>query len=172
MTSKRIMNLDVAQKQKVSAWIAEGLKLSEIQKRLNSEFGLNVTYMEVRFLVDDLKLVPKDPIPPKVEKPLPTPAVAAENPPAASPPMSGAGGPALPPPAGTGKASVSVDTVARPGALVSGSVLFGDGQTAAWYLDQMGRLGIAPKQPGYKPSAADLEVFQQSLEAELSKLGF
>ena len=41
-----------------------------------------------------------------------------------------------------------------------------------WYLDQMGRLGLGPKQPGYKPSAADLQTFQQSLEAELSKIGF
>jgi len=162
------MKLDDAQNKKVSAWIAEGLKLSEIQKRLGAECGLNLTYMEVRLLVDDLKLIPKDPPPSKVEKPL-------------SPPLPGAGAlstsdkgddvpsPALP--GGTGKVSVTVDTVARPGAVVSGNVTFSDGQSAMWYLDQMGRLGFGPKQQGYKPSAADLQSFQQALDAELSKMG-
>ena len=64
------MNLDEAQRQKVAAWIADGAKLSEIQTRLMSEFGLKLTYMEVRFLVDDLKLTPKDPEPPKAVAPV------------------------------------------------------------------------------------------------------
>jgi transposase len=57
------MNLDDTQKQTVRAWIEDGQKLAEIQKRLGSQFGLQLTYMEVRLLVDDLKLVPKDPEP-------------------------------------------------------------------------------------------------------------
>ena len=61
------MNLDEAQKQHGAGWIREGLKLSDIQKRLESELGVKLTYMEVRFLVDDLKLVPKD-IEPATEK--------------------------------------------------------------------------------------------------------
>jgi hypothetical protein len=51
------MNLDDTQKKKVTAWINEGLKLADIQKRLGTDFGLNVTYMEVRMLVDDLKVM-------------------------------------------------------------------------------------------------------------------
>ena len=166
------MNLDDAQKKAVASWIAEGQKLSDIQKRLAAEFGLNLTYMEVRFLVDDLKLVPKDP--PKVEKPV---ALAGNDPAAAaaaseeeslldSEEEKPAG------PVGTGKVSLTVDTVARPSTLVSGTVTFSDGQSGIWYLDQMGRLGVGPKQQGYKPSAADLQAFQQALETELSKLGF
>ena len=62
------MNLDEAQRQQVAKWISEGAKLSEIQKRL-LELGVKLTYMEVRFLVDDLKLTPKDPEPPKVVAP-------------------------------------------------------------------------------------------------------
>ena len=165
------MKLDDAQNKKVSAWIAEGLKLAEIQKRLGAECGLNLTYMEVRMLVDDLKLMPKDPPPPKVDKPLPTPPPAAGG----ALPVADQGhaeadaSPA--PPGGTGKVSITVDTLARPGTLVSGSVVFSDGQPAIWYLDQAGRLGLGPKQQGYKPSAADLQSFQQTLEVELSKLG-
>jgi hypothetical protein len=165
------MNLDESQKKQVSAWIADGMKLAEIQKRLVSEFGVNLTYMEVRFLVDDLKLVPKDPAPPKAPV---VPPAEPTLPATATPPTPATAGGLIgqePPATAGGSVSVNVDAVTRPGALVSGSVLFSDGQTAAWYLDQMGRLGIAPKQQGYKPSAADLESFQRGLETELSKLG-
>ena len=41
---------------------------------------------------------------------------------------------------------------------------------AAWHLDQAGRLGLAPKQPGYRPSAADLQQFQAALEQQQSTL--
>ena len=58
------MNLDDTQKRTVAKWIEAGEKLADIQKRIDAEFGLRLTYMEVRFLVDDLKLMPKDPTPP------------------------------------------------------------------------------------------------------------
>lgn len=156
------MNLDEKQRAKVAAWIADGLKLSEIQTRLAAEFGLRLTYMDVRLLVDDLKLTPKDPEPPKPAQPVGVqtqPAVA----PAAKPaePTKPAGG-----------VSVTVDELTKPGAVVSGKVTFSDGQQATWYLDQMGRLGVAPKQQGYKPSAADVQQFQIALENEMAKLGF
>ncbi len=161
------MNLDESQKKTVSAWITDGLKLADIQKRMGTELGVNLTYMEVRMLVDDLKLMPKDPVPPKVEKPVPPPeAPSAEEKP------TGADDPNVPAPlAGSGSVSLTVDSLARPGTLISGNVQFSDGQSAAWYMDQMGRLGLAPKQQGYKPSPADLQSFQQGLEVELSKLG-
>lgn len=164
------MNLDQSAKQKVSAWIAEGMKLAEIQKRLAAELDANLTYMEVRFLVDDLKLTPKDPV---AATPVTLPAAAPAPSPAPAP--SGLSTtPLLPEDAANlgGNVSVSVDAVTRPGAMVSGNVTFSDGQAAAWYLDQMGRLGVVPKTQGYKPSPVDVEAFQRGLEAELSKLGF
>src|ERR1017187_5619899 len=154
------MNLDEAQRKKVATWIADGAKLSEIQTRLASELGLKFTYMEVRLLVDDLKLTPKDPEPPKVA----VPAVEAAKPvvekAATAPAAKAAGG-----------VSVTVDQLARPGAGVSGKVTFSDGQSADWYLDQTGRLGVVPKQPGYKPSAADVQQFQVTLQSELARMG-
>jgi hypothetical protein len=146
------MNLDEAQRKKVAAWIEEGLKLSDIQKRLEIDLGLRLTYLEVRLLVDDLKLKPKDPPPPL--KPAPKPEDAL-----------------LPPPAAPGKVSVTVDQLARPGALVSGKVKFSDGKTAEWVLDQAGRLGLVPSDKGYKPPAADVQEFQIALQQELQKLG-
>jgi hypothetical protein len=152
------MNLDEKQRQAVTAWITDGLKLSEIQKRLETDFGLRVTYLEVRLIVDDLKLKPKDPPPPP-----PKPAtLAAPEPPADLP----AGLP------GSGGVSVTVDQLTRPGALVSGKAKFTDGKTAEWFLDQSGRLGLAPAEKGYKPPAADLQEFQIALQNELQKIGY
>jgi len=164
------MQLDEAQRKKVAAWVAEGLKLSEIQNRLGSELGLRMTYMEVRMLVDDLKLVPKDVEPPKAASPLVNAGAPATPSPAGRP---GAKEPAPPPPASVpGGVSVSVDQLARPGAMVSGKVTFSDGNRAEWYFDQTGRLSLATQQPGYRPPAEDLQEFQAALDAELSKLGF
>ncbi|MCW5552800.1 MAG: hypothetical protein KIS67_11655 [Verrucomicrobiae bacterium] len=166
------MNLDLTQRQTVTAWVAEGLKLSDIQTRLAAELGLRLTYMEVRLLVDDLKLTLKDPDPPKPPATIgsPSDAAAKPNPPEATAGMPAAE-PALPAP-GTGRVAVTVDHLARPGALVSGKVTFSDGNQAEWYLDQTGRLGVIPKQPGYKPSAGDVQQFQVALQTELARMGF
>jgi hypothetical protein len=163
------MNLTEEQRQRVAAWIAQGAKLGEIQSRLAEEFGVKLTYMETRFLVDDLKLVPKDPEPPKPADP----PAAAQPPLTAKPVPAGAvEGDEAPLPPGGGKISVTVDQITRPGAIVSGKVTFSDGQNADWYLDQMGRLGVVPKQPGYKPSQADVQDFQMALQQEMAKLGY
>ncbi|HXC37109.1 MAG TPA: hypothetical protein VNV43_14620 [Candidatus Acidoferrales bacterium] len=154
------MNLSEEQRQRVTTWISAGAKLSDVQNRLNHEFGLKLTYMETRFLVDDLKLTPKDPEPPKSEKP-PIPEVKKPDEEKKSPPE------AVKP----GEVSVNVDQIARPGAVVSGKVTFSDGQKAEWYLDQTGRLGVIPGQQGYKPSAADVQEFQMSLQEHLQRMG-
>lgn len=154
------MNLTEEQRQQVKAWIGAGAKLAEVQNRLNQDFGIRLTYMETRFLVDDLKLTPKDPDPPKADK---TPEIEAkktveEKAPADTAPKAG-------------KVSVGVDQIARPGAIVSGKVTFSDGQKADWYLDQTGRLGVIPEKQGYKPPAADVQEFQIALQEQLQQMG-
>ncbi len=163
------MTLNDAQRQQIAAWIAAGAKLSDIQNRLDKEFGLRLTYMDVRLLVDDLKLTPKDAEPAK-------PAAAIGAAPGKAPPPADteADTELLPPepPPGAGGVSVVVDKIARPGAIVSGKVSFSDGQKADWYLDQTGRLGVVPQQQGYKPSPLDVQDFQLALQDELAKMGF
>jgi hypothetical protein len=165
------MNLTEEQRRQVAVWISQGAKLGEIQDRLAAEFGLKLTYMDTRFLVDDLKLVPKDPERPKVVElagavktpptPPTTPLAPAEAAPLEDAPLPGGG-----------RVAVTVDQITRPGSIVSGKVTFSDGQIADWYLDQMGRLGVVPKQQGYKPSAADVQDFQIALQQEVAKLGY
>lgn len=160
------MTLDENQKQQVAQWVEEGLKLSEIQSRLASELGIKLTYMEVRFLVDDLHLTPKDSEPPRSQE------ESRATPEAAMPPKQ-SGALAGETDKGRSKSgvSVSVDALMKPGALASGKVTFSDGNTAEWYLDQMGRLGLVPKTEGYRPSAADLQEFQVALEREITRAG-
>ena len=109
-----LMSLDDTQRKKVAGWIADGMKLSEIQNHLASELGVRMTYMDVRFLVDDLKLTPKDIEPPKPIVPVMPPATAPQPAPAANPLAENTAAPS----GGTGSVAVSVDQLARPGAVV------------------------------------------------------
>jgi uncharacterized membrane protein len=145
---------------KVSAWVAEGATLSQIQERLSSQFEISMTYMDVRFLVDDLNLalVEKEE-PKKPEEP------AAE----AAPAEAAAPTPAAP---GAGVVTVEVDTIAQPHAMVSGNVTFSDGEKADWYIDHQGRPGMAARTPGYRPTPQDITDFQVKLDAALRQAGY
>ena len=164
------MNLDEGQKRKVTEWIEQGLKLSEIQAKLGSELGVSMTYMDVRLLIDDLKLRPKDPAP--IARTVVNPASPLQAPGAPATLPGSAAALASEPKAAAEGVSVTVDSVARPGALVSGNVTFTDGKSAQWYLDQTGRLGLVAKDQGYRPSQEDVAEFQAQLQQELAKLGF
>ena len=54
------MSLTPEQAAAVSSWVAAGDNLSAIQKKLREQFSVALTYMDVRFLVDDLNLQLKD----------------------------------------------------------------------------------------------------------------
>ncbi|MDR2512646.1 MAG: hypothetical protein LBD01_02465 [Puniceicoccales bacterium] len=169
-------SLSQEQKKNVAEWVTEGASLSEIQKRINGDFGLSMTYMDVRFLVDDLDLVLKDKTQAAAQ---PENLPAADNSsndtdtndmPSLGPDDYSAAAPA-PKPAHA-NVSVSVDPVQRPGIAAGGSVTFSDGQTGQWQLDSYGQLGFIPPYDGYQPSAADVQQFQVALRRELSKGGY
>ena len=154
---KLIENLSEEQKIVVKGWIAEGLSLAQIQKQLHVNFQVNLTYMEVRFLVDDLGIPLKDKILKQDEpKSLPIDALNLEDNIEEK----------------LGDVTISVDKVMRAGTLISGAVCFSDGQEATWHMDELGRIGILPKNKSYKPSHEDLQKFQRSLQQALQKAGF
>ncbi len=160
-----MMQLNDEQKQAVAGWIAEGAGISEVQRRIESEFGIKLTYMDVRFLLLDLEVTPKDK--PSPQKSAPAPADAG------APPSADTGGPVGDTmPGGGGGVSVSFDKVVQPGAVVSGSVTFSDGVSATWMLDQTGRLAINASKPDYRPSEQDVQQFQVELRNGLQKMGF
>lgn len=142
------------QKDTVSRWVAEGLGLSDIQKRLKDELNLNLTFMDVRFLVSDLELQLKAPTPDEQKEDLSADASldATDD--------------------EQGDVKVEKDSVIRPGYAASGSVKFSDGKTAQWFIDPMGQLGLEPPEPGYQPPEADVEEFQVQLRNVLQGPGY
>ena len=208
------MTLTPEQKQTVASWVAAGDNLSVVQKKLAEQFKFSLTYMDVRFLVDDLGLELKDAAPKADAADVgkaPPPNVGAVPP---GLPGRGAGGPSrsataekkgfldklkekvgvgqnddeddvpaedMPgpaagdfpaPPAGPGGVTLELDRIVQPGAAVSGNVTFSDGVTGKWALDQYGRLMLDTGQPGYKPSAPDVQTFQRELQTQLQRHGF
>ncbi len=175
------MQLDDKQKKIVTGWIEEGLDLSEIQDRLESEFDISMTYMDVRFLVGDLKLVPKDleepaeeadetdelndgqQMEPTPDNPFPAPEdpLAVESQPADDNEQNNNDSNEA------GNVSISVSSITKPGMMASGSVTFSDGVTCDWYVDQFGSPGLVPPSEGYQPPGADMPIFGQKLQQAL-----
>jgi hypothetical protein len=149
------MTLNQEQQTSVMQWIRSGQSLSEVQSRLKSEYGVSMTFMEVRFLVDDLNL---ELARPAVPEPAAQPAEAFDTMDAEDA-FAHEG------------LSVEVDSIVTPGSIVSGSVRFSDGVNAKWHIDQMGRLGLTGVQPGYQPDPGDIQEFQILLQQELRKKG-
>jgi len=145
----------------VRGWIEAGTGLSELQTRLKQELNVSLTYLDTRLLLDDLKLQIKDPEPPPQTE---APADILDEAPEVIPDPMNAG-------LGSGKVSVKIDTLTKPGVMVSGKVTFSDGNTAEWYLDQTGRLGLNPDTPGYRPSPQDVQSFQIELERQARSQG-
>lgn len=161
------MQLTDEQKKQVAAWVRGGAGLSEVQKRLASELGVSMTYMDVRFLLIDLDLklkeTPKEKPTPVLEKPRADddgPGLLADGP-GADEPAPGAGG-----------VTVELDRLQKPGFLVSGTARFSDGVTATWGVDQFGRLALDAGRRGYKPSNEDIQAFQMQLQNLLARRGY
>ncbi len=162
------MDLTDEQKKHVREWLSQGMSLSEIQQKLREDFQLAITYLDLRFLIDDLNLE----IPDTKPKPSAYDDLETGGARAGQEAKTDDAGFADLEPAGRDGVTVEVDRVTKPGAVVSGKVTFSDGKTTAWALDQMGRLVLEGADAGYKPSQEDLEAFQQELSRQLQKQGF
>lgn len=145
------MAITDSQKAVIADWLNQGVSLSDIQTQIKTEFGISLTFMETRFLIDDLDLeIKKEEVPEKEEEP-------SEK--------------AQPEEVATTGVSLEIDTIVTPGAMVSGSVIFTDGIEAKWQIDQMGRLGLTGVADGYQPTPEDVQEFQTTLQLELQKKG-
>ena len=186
------MTLNDQQREAVTRWIAAGDTLAQVQRKLDEEFKLSLTYIDVRFLVDDLGLELKSPAPKKPAAPA-APAVPAAEPaakkglfdklkdavggrPDAEEPLDEEPPPELAPdpaaaPFGASSVKLEVDRLTRPGSLVSGTVTFSDGVTGKWGMDQYGRLMVDAGK-GYKPTPADIQAFQTELSSQLQRMGY
>jgi hypothetical protein len=171
------MTLTPEQMKAVSEWVAAGDNLYAVQKKLADQLKISMTYMDVRFLVDDLNLQLKDPAPKAdasdvskgppekpaaekkgfIEKAKEKLGLAEGEPEEADDEQ---------PPSGV---RVTVDKVnLNPNAMASGTAAFASGVTAKWIVDLQGRPGIVEvSQPGYRPSPAEAQAFMQELSLAL-----
>ena len=134
-------------------WVKQVHSVSEFQSKLNAAFDSHLTYLETRFLMDDLDLQ------------------LASEPEVQDATQDSTSDPATSPSETIdGSVQVSVDPVTRPGMVFNGSVTFPDGQRGSWGLDQLGRISLKPEQHGYRPSQEDVAAFQRSLQQQLSEL--
>lgn len=152
----------------IAEGVAQGLSLSKIQDAL-AEKGTHVTYMEIRLLASEIETSELEKLnkpKPKQEKPAPAQPPADEEAgleenddedlmaPDAADDVNA--------PAQTGKTTVELSPIAKPGTVANGSVKFGSGVTADWYLDQTGRLGLTNNTG--KPTETDIMEFQDELQ--------
>ena len=140
-----VSQLTDEQKQQIHQWADDGAQMADIQKRMAQELGIQITYMDTRFLILDLGIELKKEEAPVESAPEEELKVA------------------------TGMVETTVDELVRPGALVSGRVTFSDGEKALWAIDQMGRLSLDADTPGYKPDEEDMITFQEQLRDKLAK---
>lgn len=149
----------------IRQWADDGAQLPEVQKRLAADLNIKVTYMELRFLLDDLKIELKalEP-PPKPKEPEPENAAEYED------EDDGVGDND-----DGGLASavrVTFSELVRPGMAVSGRATFANGKGAEWWVDRMGRLGLNPDDKDYRPTEAEMIEFQRELQRAARKRGY
>lgn len=170
------MELADSQKSAVAQWFAAGASLDEIQKRIKSEFGVHMTYLDLRLMVAELPQ-PDEGGPEEAVQEAQTAESAGEA--ADQDAQDEAGDPgeaaedgAVPQDQEAQKADVSVDldAITIPGTMASGGVVFSDGTKGKWYLDGYGRLGLDAG-PGYRPPPADAALFQARLMELLRSRG-
>ena len=143
-----------------------GVSLSDVQKALAEQFGLRMTYLELRMLAADLQVdwQKQDKTPPA---PPAAPADVAQAAPDGLPQDDELDG-GLPDDGGlpptSGKTRVTISKLARPGASLNGDVTFASGAHGEWYIDGMGRLGLSLAEGSPKPDQNDIQEFQIELQ--------
>ncbi len=150
----------------------QGMSLSDVQKGLAEQFDIRMTYLELRMIAAELAVDWK-----KQDKPVPAKKAEVVKEDAAetqeedlsdeeedgSDLADGAGDA----PAVSGKTKVTVSKLVRPGAAISGDVVFSSGAKGDWYVDNMGRLGFNPAEGSGQPNQNDLREFQKELQKAL-----
>lgn len=124
----------------IKDWAAAGAQLAELQKKMNENLGIKITYMDTRFAIADLGIEIVTEVA-KVEPVAELPVV----------------------PVPTGKVEATVDEIVQVGALRSGTVSFSDGEKALWTIDQEGRLSLEASSASYQPAEEDVIKFQELL---------
>ena len=166
-----------------------GMSLSDLQKLLDSEYGIKLTYFDLRMIVSELRIEwdkqekkrkPAITVTPTPQpQPAPTPAPAPKQEEAFGGQIADEEVPEEEDDdlaeddaeeAADGETTVTVDDVPMRGAVMSGSVKFASGASGKWMMNRMGQLGLASLDEGSEqPTQDDLMLFQQELQTVLQE---
>ncbi len=148
------------QVQALRVWAEKGLDLNAIQKKLYEELGLKLTFMDTRFLLQDLEISISRPEPAQEMEMIPE-SVQESQASQADEFVSSS----TPPDPLLGKTQVTVDEITLPHALISGKVLFKSGAQGVWNIDRTG--GINWDASIGEPTDDDLREFETELRTLL-----
>ena len=142
----------------VAELLNEGISLSDIQKKLQSEKNVKMTFLDLRLLASELEEIDWSKQKADIEAKKAAKKAEEEKKKEEEKTADNAG-----------KTIVEISRLKRPGALACGTVQFASGAKAEWILDQMGRLGL-DNQTG-EPTQDDIQEFQVELQRILSEGG-
>ncbi len=157
----------------------EGMSLSDVQKLLESQYGLRMTYLDLRLLAADLQVNwEKQDKPKAAEKPAPAaPAPAAPAPEETAEPLDNDekivddetedDDQIEDEPAASGETQVELDESPIPGTVASGTVKFASGASGKWAVMRGGRLGFEADEGSAEPTEDDFAQFQVELRRKM-----
>ena len=140
-------------KRVVGEKLNEGYSLADVQRILDEEYDEKITFLDLRMLAAELE-VDWDHIDEEQGKGQEVIQDVSKAPTGDA----------------EGGTQVTISKVVRPGAVLSGDVVFKSGVRAEWYVDSSGRLGLNP-QGEAQPTEEDIQDFQEELQRQVSEQG-
>ena len=176
----------------IASQLNAGVSLSDVQTKLAQEYGVKMTYFELRMLAMGLAVDwEKQDKPKPAAAPAPVVAAAPQGAVAADDGTDTANDafdaeadePEAEPAddeeeeaddeeaAADGETKIVLDETPHPGAALSGTAIFASGASGKWALSRNGRLGFEPDEGSAEPDENDWQLFQAELQKTLQSLG-
>jgi hypothetical protein len=172
----------------IASQLNAGVSLSDVQTKLAQEYGVKMTYFELRMLAMGLAVDWEKQDKPKPAA-TPAPVVAApqeaaaddddmataddfnaddaENTEAEPTDDDDNEEPDDDEAAAEGETKIVLDETPHPGAALSGTAVFASGASGKWALSRNGRLGFEPDEGSKEPDENDWQLFQAELQKTL-----
>ena len=176
----------------IASQLNAGVSLSDVQTKLAEEYGVKMTYFELRMLAMGLAVDwEKQDKPKPAAAPAPVVSAAPQEAAADDDGMAAAddfnaddaedmetepaddGDDEEPEDgdAAEGETKIVLDETPHPGAALSGTAIFASGASGKWALSRNGRLGFEPDEGSAEPDENDWQLFQAELQKTLQGLG-
>lgn len=172
----------------IASQLNAGVSLSDVQTKLAQEYGVKMTYFELRMLAMGLAVdwekqdKPKPAATPAPVVAAPQKAAAGDDDMAAADDFNAEDTEAEPTDdddneepdddeaVADGETKIVLDETPHPGAALSGTAVFASGASGKWALSRNGRLGFEPDEGSKEPDENDWQLFQAELQKTLQSV--